>query len=134
MSVNLQVFTRASARIDNTNVVAGSTERPINYTITGVKHERTVSIANAANSTVFAADISAFSFLLLESDYNTRVLLTDTNSNTFSIWLRGTGVSERYGVPFILANDNTSSTYIVNAIQVFNTSGNTAKVHILILN
>ena len=134
MSVNLQLFARMSARIDNTIVVAGSTERPINYTITGIKHERTVSIANAANAALFAADVSAFSLLWLESDYNTRVLLTDTNSNTFSIWLRGTGVSERYGVPFILANDNTASTFIVNSVQVFNTSGNTAKVHILIAN
>lgn len=134
MTFNLQALARISARIDNTVVNAGTVERPVSISLTGKKYELVESIANAANTVIYNSNLSSFNFLWIESDENVRVKLTDTNSNTFSIWLRGTGVSERYGVPFPLANDNTQSTYVINTIQVFNTSGNTAKVHIIVLN
>lgn len=134
MAVNLQVITRASTRIDNTIVSGGTTERAVNFEITGQKYELTDSISDNSNSVVYNSNLSEFKYLLLESDETVQIQITDTNSDTFSFWLRGTGVAGRYGVPFQLANDNTTSTFVINTLQAFNTSGNTAKVHILVLN
>lgn len=134
MAVNLQVINRASTRIDNTMVHAGTTERGVNFEITGVKYELTASISNAANAVIYNSHLTAFSYLLIESDENVQIKLTDNASATFYVWLRGTGVTSRYGLPLQLGNDNTNSTAIINTIQAFNTSGNTAKVHILVLN
>jgi len=134
MAFNLQAYVRASARIDNTAVEAGSLERPFNFSVTGLKYELTKSIANAANSVMYNAQLTAFTFLMIESDYPVRLKITDTNSNTFSLWLAGTNTANRYGMPLVLGNDNTASTYTINSIQAFNTSGSTAKVHIITLN
>lgn len=134
MAINLQITTRASTRIDNTLVFAGSVERPVNFEITGLKYELVASIANAANAVIYNTHLTAFTYMIVESDENVQIALTDTNSAAFSIWLRGTGITNRYGVPFQLANDNTTSTFVINTVQAFNTSGNTAKVHILVLN
>lgn len=134
MAFNLQAYVRASARIDNTMVEAGSLERPYNFSASGLKYELTQSIANAANATIWNAQLSGFTFMLVESDYPVRLKLTDTNSNTFSLWLAGTNTANRYGMPLPLGNDNTTSTYIINSIQAFNTSGSTAKVHIIAIN
>lgn len=134
MAFSLQTYVRAAARIDNTVVEAGSLERPYNQSVTGLKYELTQSIANAANAVMFNAQLSAFQFLIIESDYPVRLKLTDTNSNTFSLWLAGTNTANRYGLPLCLGNDNTTSTYTINAVQAFNTSGSTAKVHIIVIN
>jgi hypothetical protein len=134
MAVNLQVINRASTRIDNTLVFAGTTERGVNFEITGLKYELTASIANSANAVIYNSNLTAFSYLVVEADENVRILITDNSSASFSVWLRGTGVTSRYGLPLQLGNDNTTSTYIINTLQAFNTSGNTAKVHILVLN
>ncbi len=134
MAINFQSYTRASVRIDNTVVSAGSLERPVNFALgTGTKHDQVVSIANAANSVLYAAaDLADFEYLYIASDYDVRLLIGDTNSNTFSIQVRGTGTDSRYGVPFILGyNHTTDASNTINTITAFNTSGNTAKVRIL---
>lgn len=133
MAINFQSYTRASVRIDNTVISAGSLERPVNFTVTGTKHDQIVSIANAANSVLYvAADLADFEYLYIASDYDVRLLIGDTNSNTFSIQVRGTGTVNRYGVPFILGyNHTTDASNTINTITAFNTSGSTAKVRIL---
>jgi hypothetical protein len=131
MATNFQNFCRFSSRIDNTVVQGGTVERPVSFSIAGVKYDTTFSIANAANSTVYSTDLADFDYLWIESDYNVRALLTDTNSNTFSIQIRGSGVTNRYGIPFILGLDETTdASNTVNTVQIFNTSGNTCKVRV----
>lgn len=133
MTINLQAFTRVSTRIDNTHVFAGSTQIPVNFAINGTKYDKVFSIANAANSVIYTnTNLEDFEYLFIASDYNVRLLIGDTNSNTFSVQLRGTGVDNRYGVPFILAfNHTTDASNTINTITAFNTSGNTAKIQIL---
>lgn len=131
MAFNLQVFSRFSIRIDNTDLRGGSFEVPTTFDVDGEVFDRTYSIANAANSVVYNTSISTFNFIFIQSDEDARLLITDTNTNTFSIWTRGTGVTSRYGVPFILANDNTEGAYVVNTVQAFNTSGNTARIRVV---
>lgn len=135
MAINLQAYSRVSTRIDNTVVQAGSIERPVNYAISGTKHDQVVSISNSANSVLYvAADLADFEYLYIASDYDVRLLIGDTNSNTFSLQLRGTGVDNRYGVPFILGyNHTTDASNTINTITAFNTSGNTARIRILAL-
>lgn len=125
---NFQVYGRFEGRFDNTVVQGGSIERPVFMNVGGTKFDQVFSIANAANTTIYNAQLSDFDFLFIQSDYDLRLLLTDTASNTFSINIKGTGVNNRYGIPFILGLDETSSGQTLNTVQAFNTSGNTAKV------
>jgi hypothetical protein len=131
--ITIQAYSRVSARIDNTVVSAGSLERPINFEASGTKYDKILSVANATNTVIYTStNIEDFEYLYIASDRDVRLLIGDTNSNTFSFNLRGTGVDYRYGVPFILGYNHTSdSGNTVNSITVFNESGNTAKVAIL---
>lgn len=133
MTINIQAYSRASARIDNTVVQAGSLERPVNFEITGSKYDTVFSIANSANAVIYTdSNLADFEYLWIASDHDVRLLIGDTNSNTFSFNLRGTDKDSRYGVPFILGyNHTTDSGNTVNTITAFNTSGNTAKIRIL---
>lgn len=133
MAVNLQVFNRASTRIDNTIVFAGSAEIPANFSISGLKYESVFSIANSANTVIFTnSNLSDFELLFIESDYDVRLLIGDTNSNTFSVNIRGSGLDNRYGPALVLSyNHTTDASNTINTVTAFNSSGNTAKVHIL---
>lgn len=134
MSTNLQVFTAFSTRLNGQDKKGGSTANPFNYALTGEVYEFIDAIANGANSVMYSNTLGSFDFLWLQSDYNTRVVITDTNSNTFSLHIRGTAVNNQYGIPLILAFDETDGgTAVINAIQVFNTSGNTAHTRLVII-
>lgn len=134
-NTTLQVFNRASARVDNELLSIGSCEIPVNLAVAGVKYDKTESIANGANSQVFNAQLSAFKFLYVASDHNTRMVITDDNSNSMSFFLRGTGTDNKFGIPFILGFDDTTNTsQVINSVRIFNTSGNTAKVRIVVVN
>lgn len=130
---NLQVYSRYSSLIDSNLVDGGSMDIPTNITVNGLVHELTTSVANGANAVVYNDELSSFNFLYLSSSYNTRALITDTASNTFSINLRGTNEGSnnnvRLGVALQLGSDKTADANTsINSIQVFNTSGNTASV------
>lgn len=134
-STTLQVFNRASARVDNELLSIGSCEIPVNLAVTGTKYDKTESVANGANSQIFNAQMSAFKFLYLVSDFDLRVLISDDNSNTFSFFIRGTGTDNKFGIPFILGYDDTTNTsQVINSVRVYNSSGNTAKVRLVVVN
>ena len=130
MSNILQIFGRFSGRIDNAVVQGGSVERGVKVTTAGLKYDKVFQIANTANSTIYSTDLADFNFLWVESDFTVALKLTDTNSNTFRLALVGSGVDNRYGVPLMLGDDGTTGAFVINTIQAFNTSGNTAKVRI----
>ena len=134
MAVNLQCFGFGSARIDRELVTAGSIETPTNIQVDGEVYETQREIANAANTVVYNDELSTFNYLWIASDYNTRVVFADTGGNSFSMTLRGTGVSKKYGVPIQLGADETvNAATTINSVTVFNSSGNTAKVSILVV-
>lgn len=135
MAVNFQVFNKYSTRIDNTEEAGGSLERPVNFEITGIKYELVSSITYNTNAVMYNAHLTAWTYLQLESDFPVRFVITDNSTANFTMWLTGTNTSGRYGLPFILGNDNTTSTYVVNKVQVFNDDTvNTAKVRIVLFN
>lgn len=134
MSFNLQVFSLLSSRVYDDVVDAGSLEKPSNVTIDGNTFSHTYTIANAANTVIYSNTIpSGFKALAIYSDHNTRALITDTGSNTFSVRTRGTAVDNEFGMPVLLPDNKTDSTdsNTINTIQIFNTSGNTAHVRII---
>ena len=134
MAFPLQNWTRADVLIGNEPVSVGSIERPATINTTGNKYFLTETIANGANAVVYNSSLTAFTYLYIASDFDTRMKLTDTGSNTFSVTLRGTNTEEKYGIPFQLGADETVNTATtLNTIQIFNTSGNTAKVKILVV-
>lgn len=134
MAESLFVYAKVMGDFDTDLISLGSTQVPVSVNTTGHIHKRTAIIANAANTVVYNDELGTFNFCWLASDYNTRVLITDNASASFSIQLLGTGTSGSYGVPLMLALDETSnSSATINAIQVFNNSGSTAQVQCLVI-
>jgi hypothetical protein len=131
---NFQVYGRFSGRFDNTVVQGGTLERPFSFTVGGVKYDQVYSIAASANTTIYNNTLAGdFDFLFIQADFSTRLVFTDTNSNTFALQVKGTGVAERYGIPLMLGLDettdasNTIATIVAhNDVQ----TTNTAKVRI----
>lgn len=134
MTATMILYGSLNGLIDNRRLSAGTIDTPFSFTVKGLRHEETVSVAHAANAVIYDNSIGAFNTCAIECDYNTRVVLRDTGGNKFSIGLRGTGKAGKYGDPFklTLGNTNTSVTTI-NSIQVYNQSGSTAKVHIVVV-
>jgi hypothetical protein len=134
MSATLNVWASAGARIDGRAFPLGDHNVPTAITVTGNVHERRDTIANAANAVVYSDELGDFVFGWLESDMTTRVVLTDTESNSFSLPLLGTGESGKMGLPLLLGGDDTVNTATtINSIQVFNVSGSSAKVRCVIV-
>lgn len=132
MSFNLQSYGRISSLIDGEPLEGGSIDTPVSIVINGQTYNRVFSIANGANSLVYNNDLSGFEYLFIQSDFNTRALVTDNSGNSLSLGIRGTAKTNQYGIPFQLGLDETAnSTVLINAIRIFNTSGSTAKVKII---
>lgn len=129
MSVTLNVWASAGARIDGRGFPLGDHSVPAAISVTGNVHERREAIANSANAVMYNDELGDFEFLWIESDMNTRVLLADTAGNSLSVPLRGTGTSGKMGLPLLLGGDNTAdSNTSINTVTVFNESGSTARV------
>ena len=134
MAFSLQTYSRFSGRIDNQLTKGGSLEVPVTISVTGNVYNEVATVANGANTTIYNDDLGTFTYLYLASDFNTRAKITDTNSNTFSIQLRGTGEAAKYGIPLTLGLDETTdASNTINTIQVFNTSGSSAKIFITVI-
>ena len=133
MAFMIQAYTRVAFRVDNTSYHAGSMETPVSINVANeIVFQRVYSIATATNTLVYNDDLANFEFLYIAADFNTRLELTDGNSDTFSINLLGTATSGKYGLPFILGSDvTTNSTSYINTCRVYNTSGSTANVFVL---
>jgi hypothetical protein len=134
MSFQLQNFNYFSSLVDRERVYGGSMERPASITVDGEVHTQVHSIANAANTVVYNDELSGFKYLNIASDFNTRALIHDNTGNSFSVSLRGTAETKKYGIPLTLGEDQTSAANArINTIRVYNSSGNTAKVRITVL-
>ena len=132
MSFNIQVYSRVDGLLGTEAINDGSLDRAVTLPVTGQVLQKTFTIANAASKTIYSTDFANFKFLRVVSDLNTRMVLTDTASNTFAVRLRGTGVADKYGVPFQLGSDVTASGQTLITMVVHNASGNTAKVKVLV--
>jgi len=132
MTINLQSFARLSALVDGEEEVVGSVERPFNLSITGLVFKNATSIANAANTVIYNNTLTTFKVGFIESDEDLRIVISDNNSATYSLWTRGTGLAGKYGLPLIIPKQNTSGSFLINTFTAFNTSGNTARVKITI--
>jgi len=134
MSFIVSCYARFASILDGTPYQGGSIEKPTTLVVAGQKEDPTYTIANAANATVYSNSIGQFEFAFIESDMNTRVVLTDTESNVFSLGLRGTGVAGRYGVGLPLGQGTTlNSNTTINSIVVHNESGSSAQVRAFIV-
>ena len=134
MTATIIGYGSLSALIDGQRVNVGSIDTPASFNIGGQKHEVTWSVANAANAAIYANSLGAFNTVAIECDFNTRVVLTDTESNVFSLGLRGTGKASQYGLPlFISLGTTVNSATSINSIVVHNESGSTAKIHAIVL-
>jgi hypothetical protein len=134
MTVNLQIWQKLAGRIDGESVKRGSLEKPVSLSVTGNIFAKTETIANAANATMYADELGDFTYMRIASDFNTRLVFTDTNSGTFNMQLLGTGRANEYGLPFQLGLDETvNSTTTINSVVAHNASGSTAKVDIVVV-
>lgn len=134
MSFNLQLFNRLEGLIDGQKLELGSIEIPVSVTVTGNVHRRTETLATNTNATMYSDELGDFSVLVAASDLNTRLLLTDTQSNTFCVQLRGSGTANKYGTILMLPLDETSNaTTTINSVAAFNDGTDTAKVTVLVI-
>jgi hypothetical protein len=132
MSVNMLIWGRMAGIIDGEDLSEGSLSRSISLSVTGNVHQRVETIANGANAAVYSDELGDFSLFYAVSDFDVRLALTDTQSNAFSIPLKGTGESGKYGVPFMLGDDSTvNSAVSINSAVAYNLSGSTAKVKVV---
>ena len=132
--MNIQTYSRLSALINGEDLSAGSVESPVSVSVTGLPYRLDQSIANSANAVMYSNALAGFSYLYLVSDFDLRLVITNNASASFSLTIKGTGKSGQYGVPFVLASDDTtSSSVIINSLQVFNTSGSTALCKCIII-
>lgn len=134
MTATLIMYGSMNGLLDGRRINAGTIDTPFSISVNGRRHEVTEEIANAANTTIYANSMGAFNTVAIECDYNTRAVLTDTESNVFSIGIRGTGKTSKYGLPLQLTLGNTiNSATTINSIVVHNQSGSTAKVHAIVV-
>ena len=135
MAFNLQAFGRLDALIDCQRIEMGSIEVPASISVTGNIHRRTESLAANTNATMYSDELGDFSILVAASDLNTRLLLTDTQSNTFCLQLRGSGTANKYGAILMIPLDETSNaTTTINSVAAFNDSTtDAAKVTVLVV-
>lgn len=133
MAISLQAYSYFASLIDSNLLSKGSLESPISIQLDGDPFTFGQTIANAANAIMYSDQLGTFNYLYIASDFNLRMLITDNASQTFSLGLRGTGVSNSFGIAFQLGLDETSnSTTTINAVQVFNTSGSSARCLIVV--
>jgi hypothetical protein len=127
----VQFYNYMGSRFTNQSIQAGSLERPVSVTVAGSKYEVEYEIANGANTLMYNNQLTSFNTLYLVSDFNTRAQFGDTGNAAFSIGLRGTGNTEKFGVALTLGSDSTTSGNTINTIRVFNVSGSTATVRLI---
>lgn len=133
MSNSLQSYSYFASLIDSNKLEEGSLETPISITLDGDPYKFGATIANAANTIMYADQLGTFNFLYIACDFDLRILITDNASASFSLGLRGTGISGRFGIALQLGLDETSNTNTtINAVQAFNTSGSTARCLIVV--
>jgi len=133
MAFSAQVWTSVAALLNGVPEGYPGNNRPVSLTIDNDEvYRKIITITNATNAVIYADQLSTFTFMLVACDFNTRLLVTDTNSDTMSFTLRGTAVANQYGVPWMLGEDLTTTGFRVNAIQLFNTSGSTARAICLV--
>ena len=132
MAFNLQSYSRFAVRLFGEPVSAGSIEKPVSLSVTGNVHKKTATIANGANTAMYSAELTNFSFLYVASDYDVRLAMTDTDSSSFSVTISGTDVDNEYGIPFVLSSDETvDANTTVNSVVAHNSSGSTATVTLI---
>lgn len=131
MAVNLQAYGQYGVRLSGENYGKGSIETPINISITGCTYEATFTIANGANTVIYSNSLTSFNYGFVVSDYNTRILITASDSNSLNLNLLGSGITGQFGLPLQLGGSATvNAATVINALQVFNVSGNAATVYI----
>ena len=136
MTTSVQHYSKVSTLIDGKTTGGGSIDTPNSFTIGGQKSDDVFSIANAANTAIYANALGAVKYIYLESDLNTRVVITDTSNASMSLGLRGSGTSNKYGIGMAIGLGTTlNAATTINAISVFNDvlANATAKVHAIIL-
>jgi len=136
MTATLILYGSVTGLVDGRRITAGSNETASSFLVKGLRHEETLSIANGASGIIYANSLGAFNTAVIESDFDTRVVLTDNAAvpNVFSLGLRGTGKATQYGLPLVLTLGTTlNASTTINSIVVHNVSGQTAKVHGIVL-
>ena len=134
MAFTLQSYSRAATQIDGETDNVGSVERPVSIAVDGDVFKTVSTIANGANAVIYNDELTTFNYMHISSDYDVRLKFTDSASNTFNMQLKGTENTNKYGIGFQLGKDETASNAVtLNAVQAFNTSGNTAKVKIFVV-
>lgn len=129
MATTVNIYQRLAYYMNENKREGGSVEKPVSVSIVGNDYVSTAAVANGANTTIYNNNLASFTTFYLAADQNTRVLLTDNASNSFSLTIRGSSVANQPGVALILGNGKTTSdnAYITTA-QVFNNSGSTSNV------
>lgn len=131
MAGTLNVYVAATMVVDGTKTTIGSTNTPIAITVTGVKHENTLSLA--ANTTkellrvgtADGDDIADFDFLYVVCSTNATLEIQGTTAADNSL------VALKASTPFILSLDDTSAYHAsARIVPASAAAQNIAKIYI----
>jgi hypothetical protein len=105
----------------NDRLSLGDFAVPIKVTVAGQQFHQTHSIAGSTTVTLFDAtqDLADFDFLLIRADGELIVeLVTDQNAGVgteqYTVTVNGGNNTGEFGVPFVLANDQSYANYTIN--------------------
>lgn len=134
MAETMLVYGSLTGLIDGQPVGAGSIDTPQSFTVKGTKHEVVANIANAASATLYANTLGKLNSISIECNQNTRIAWKDTGGGSWNTIIRGTGKKKQYGAPVTLTTGwTTNSNVYINSVVANNESGNTCKVHSIMI-
>lgn len=144
----------AYAEIESNGVIhrmgRKSNESPYAITTSGIAFDKTYDVATSGTQKIYDVDVDAsnFDWLMIQTDYNLNLqLVTDDDANNgeedYVIGLLGSGTAGEFGPPFILPTDDGKANFtvdtwpgtddVIERLNVYNDTANTARVRILAL-
>lgn len=119
MAYTLSLYSFMSVKLDGRPIEAGSLQIPATLQIESV-HDQVVSVGTSTTVDIFdvADDLADFDFLWVQTDFDLMLeLVTDSNASIgrmpYTVGLKGSGVANQYGPPFLLARDDSYANYTI---------------------
>lgn len=120
---NVHLYNYLSVNIDGEHIELGSLTTPISRALTNdVAYRRVFSVGTETTQELFDVndvDLSAFDMLWIACDFDLILqLVTDDDADVgeeiFTLGLLGSATANKYGIPFILARDDSYANYTVD--------------------
>lgn len=123
MTAKVHHYSYMSVNVDGEHIELGSLTTPITRTLTNdVVYRRVFKVGTETTQKIWDVDdvdLSAFEYLWIATDFDLMLeLITDDDGDNgqelYTLGLLGTGTAKKYGIPFVLARDDSYANYTIN--------------------